>query len=153
MARTPRTTGGLIAVLALAVLLGSALAAGPALAQETTDDGMGGNETMSDGDTMGNETGTMDEEETMDDGTETMEDDAMTDEGMGDGQTTDEEMTNDEQMTGDGMTEDGMGDEQMTDEETMDGGTASDGQPGFGVVVGLAALVGVAGFAIYRRRG
>lgn len=148
MTPTTRLTDGLIVALVLAVLIESAPAASPALAQETPAGGMGGNETTIDGVTTGNET------ETMDDGTETLDGDSMTDEGMAtDSETTaDDEMATEDGMDGDSMIGEGM-DDGMAGEETMDDGTTSDGQPGFGVVVGLAALAGVAGFTSYRLRG
>ena len=148
MAPTDRLTTGSILVLALVLLTGFALVAGPTLAQETTEDGMDGNETMTDGtETMDNDTmddsmatetengnESMTEEESMDDGsmTETMDDESMTEE---------------ESMDDESMTEDDMSDEEMADE------TASGGQPGFGVVVGLVALAAAAGAVLYRRRG
>lgn len=125
MARKTRITVGSI-VVALVVLAGAAPVAGPALAQETTEDGTTGTDAM---------------------GNESMADDGIGTETMGD-----DSMTEGDTMTGDGT---------MTDEETddqsggtgMDDETASGGQPGFGAVVGLLALVASAAFVLHRRRG
>lgn len=134
MAPTTRLNAGSIVVVALVVLVGAALVVGPAVAQETTDDGMSGNETMDD---ERDENESMSDEETMDDGMD--ENESMGDD-MGTETMADDSMTEEEMM-------DEGGDEQMDDE------TASGGQPGFGVAVALAALVVAAAFVLYRRRG
>lgn len=147
MAQTTHRTVGSIVVTAVAVLLGASLVAGPALAQGATDDGMSGNDTLTDGGTM-------------DGGNESLTEDSMgTDMGT-DSMTEDEPMTDDGSMTDDGMGTGTMDDGPMTEgemgeqggEEGMDDSTASGGQPGFGVVAGLIAVIAAA-FLLYRRRG
>ena len=147
MARSNRQSVGSIVVVALVVLTAAALVAGPGLAQQTTDDGMTGTETMGN-DTMTDDGMTTTEGAMMDDSNETMSGDGMgTDDGM---------MTDEGAMTEDAMgTEDDMMTEEGQMEEGSDGGaeeTASGGQPGFGVLVGALALVAAAAFALYRRR-
>lgn len=150
MTRKTRTTDGSIVILTLALVAGTALAAGPALAQETTVDGMGGNETMADG-TGTMEDGTGDNEtttdETVNDGDGSMGDGEST--GDGAGTSMDDEMGT-ESMGDDSMTEDGVMDE--GGEEGMDEETVSGGQPGFGLIIALAALVAAVTFVRYRRR-
>ena len=153
MAPTNRRTVGSILVVTLTLLVGASLVAGPVLAQETTDDGMmdDGTETMDD-DSMGNESETEDG---------SMTDDEMVTETMDDGMTDDGSMTEDDSMDDGSMGTETMDDGSMTDEEMgegdgedgMDDETASGGQPGFGVVAGLVALVAAAAFVLYRRGG
>lgn len=127
MAATTRPT---VVALALVVLTGTAVIAGPVFAQELTDDGMSGNDTMSDGN------------ETMDDGsmpaTESMDGGDMGNESV-DG---DEMGTEDEMGTDGAMTEDGMA-----------GETDTSGQPGFGIAVVVVGLIAAAALALRRRGG
>ena len=172
MAHTNRFAVVSIVLVALFAAVGTGLLAGPVLAQETTDDGMttegetmdGGNESMDDGMTTDDATMTDDGMATEDSmaGEETMGGDEMTTDGMNDGETMDGDgMTTDDAMAG----EEAMDDEEMTtdsEETMMDGGdetamddaeTASGGQPGFGLLVGLLALVAAAAVALRRRSG
>lgn len=131
MAATTRLT---VVALALVVLTGTAVVAGPAIAQELTDDGMNGNDTSRDGD------------ESVDDGS------MAATESLDAGDMDNESMDGDAMATEDEMGTDGMTDGAMT-EDGMAGETDTGGQPGFGIAVVVVALIAGAALALRRRGG